>query len=362
MMIKDNTPLDYLRSWSLFLVSFALFFGITLFMGRFVEAQWDINLLLLLNPDNYVPVLDQLVIFQTDWGGFYMAVMTIGWLLAYYSSRRSERAQAMTQKIFYGLGVLFGLWYGAGMFIQKKGIFWWGKVEYTSVFFLLGLVLFGGFVLIGWLLTRLDDEDQYKITQACWLVLVCVFFVNTLGEDNIKALVKRPRPLHDDNAAWNGAIRRLDDEVVRGGFSYISGHTSSFWAQTVVFFWLIRSWRIRIPLLALGLFHGYTRIYTTAHFPYCVIMATFFGFGVSSMVYFCFWNHKHLPLLAMLSVGVSLLLVAKAPQRPIAWTIIGISVLWFVLWHLLNRDRDEAPMVSGALYPFGEPPATPRRG
>ena len=356
MMIKDHTPATHLRAWDFFLVRFVLFFGVTLFLGRFVEAQWDINLLLFLNPDNYVPLLDQLVIFQTDWGAYYMAVLTIAWLVGYYSSRRSVRAQEITQKIYYGLAVVFGLWHGAGMFIQKKGIFWWGKVEYTSVFLLLGLVLFGGFFLIGRLLTELSDDDQRKITQACWLVIVCVFFVNTLGEDPINAFVKRPRPLHDSNEAWNGAIRRLDDEVVRGGFSYISGHTSSFWAQTVVFFWLIRSWRIRLPLLALGIFHGYTRIYTTAHFPYCVIMATFFGFGVSSMVYYCFWNHRHLPLLAMMSVGISLLMIAKASQRPIALAVIAISLIWFGVWHLLNRGKESPPLVSAALFPFGEPP------
>ncbi|HOD96487.1 MAG TPA: phosphatase PAP2 family protein [Candidatus Hydrogenedentes bacterium] len=355
MMLKDNTAVSYARAWALFLVSYAVFFGITLFMGKFIEADWDIRLLLFMNPDHYVPILDQLVIFQTDWGAFYMGLLTIAWLVGYYASRSSAEAQTRTKYVYYVLAVLFGLWYGAGMFVQKKGIFWWGKAEYTSVFLLLGLVLFGGLMMIGTLFTRLSDDDQRKITQACWLVLLCVFFVNAVGEDTIKALIKRPRPLHEANNAWNGAIRVLPDEVVKGSYSYISGHTSSFWAQTVVFFWLIKSWRIRIPLLALGIFHGYTRIYTTAHFPYCVIMATFFGFGVSSMVYYCFWNHRHLPLLAMLSVGASLLMVAKASQRPVALGVIVISLVWFAVWHLINRGNAPAPAVSDALYPFGEP-------
>jgi len=46
MMLKDNTAVSYARAWALFLVSYAVFFGITLFMGKFIEADWDIRLLL----------------------------------------------------------------------------------------------------------------------------------------------------------------------------------------------------------------------------------------------------------------------------------------------------------------------------
>ena len=245
------------------------------------------------------------------------------------------------------LGILFGIWYGLGAVIHDKGIFYWHEYTYPAVFPLLGLILLAGFYFAGNLYIRLDDENQRKLAHAFWLTLVALFFVNVIGEDTIKQWIARPRPLSEANAAWNGAIRQLPDEIVRGGYSYISGHTSSFWAQTLIFFWLIKSWRFRAPLLALGVFHGFTRIYTAAHFPYCVIMATFFAVIVTSVLYHCLWNHRHLPLISMLLLCFALYRLQASVTLPAV--IAGITIVWFLASCYLNRNKPEPMPLGNAL-------------
>ncbi len=342
MIIKEHTLRNYVAAWSAFLGVYALIYGVTLFLGRFVDASWDINLLLFLNPDRYVPILDELVIFQTDFGGYYVALLLISWQVGYYLCRNSEAAQQRARVVFYGLAVLFALWHGLGFFIQKRGIFWWSEYEYPVVLLMLAATFAVGMSIAGNLYVWLDDEDQRKLAHAFWLMLLALFFVNIIGEDSIKEYVGRHRPLHGAYEAWNSGIRILPDEVVRGSYSYISGHTSSFWAQILIYFWLFKSWRLRGFLAVLGLFHGFTRIYTAAHFPYCVLMATVFAFTVTSMLYVCLWNHKHLPILAMTFLCGGLYLMTKSPAIPAS--IFGLSVFWFLAnryWMRNNPDSEE---------------------
>ena len=347
MIIRQGTGREHAIAWSLFLLSYSVLFGVTLFLGRFVDAGWDKALLLLLNPDNYIPVLDELVILQTDWAAFYLAVLPLAWLIGYYSSRRSLVAQARARRVFQALAVLFGLWYGLGVLNLGKGVFWWGEYEYPVIFLPLGLLFFTGFYIGGNLFVLLDDENQRKLAQAIWLSFIAVFFVNLVGEDTIKSMVQRHRPLHSTYESWNDQIRIIPDEVVRGSYSYISGHTSSFWAQTIIFFMLIKSLRFRIPLLLLGLFHGYTRIYTAAHFPYCVMMATFFGIAVTALIYHCFWNHKHLPLLTMLLFAVAMWELGLSPVY--SGALVIVSIAWFAVDRYRHRNSPVPEPLSGTL-------------
>lgn len=348
MIIRTGTLSEHIRAWCVFLLSFACIFLVTLFLGKFAGAAWDTRLLLFLNPDKYIPILDELVIFQTDFGAFYLAIIPLVWQIGYYWSRNNRQKQERAQTVFRFLAVIVGIWHGLGMFIQKRGIFWWGEYEYSLVFLPLGIVLFGGLWCAGALFVRFTDADQRKLSHAFWLSFMAVFFVNVIGEDNIKELIARSRPLHESNASWNGQIRIMQDEIVRGSFSYISGHSSSFWAQTFIYFLLIKSWQIRVPIILLGLFHGYTRLYTAAHFPYCVFMATLFGISVTSLVYYCLWNHKHAALVTMLFVCAVLFLMGS---KPIIWlSVLGITVLWFLIYQYKHRHQGEFDSIGNALY------------
>lgn len=336
MIIKTGSVREHALAWLAFLPAFAAVFGITWFFGRFVDASWDINLLLLLNPDTYIPVLDELIILQTDFGGLCVVLIPLIWTIGYYCSRNRPIAQARARRVLHVLGVVLAIWYGLGMFIQDRGIFYWSKYEHPIVFLPLAFILFTGLFFAGNLYVWLDDEDQAKLAHAFWLTLVTVFFVNAIGEDTIKAWVARPRPLNDAYAAWNGAIRILPDEIVRGSYSYISGHTSSFWAETFIYFLVVKSWRFRVPILIVGAFHGFARIYTAAHFPYCVIMASVFAIAVATLVYHCLWNHRHLPLLAVLLLSSAAYLLTEKILVPAV--IAGIAILWFLVHQYLTRE------------------------
>ncbi len=350
MIIEDNTPREYVRAWAIFLGCYGALYAITVFLGRFADAPWDINLLLLLNPDAYIPGLDEAVILVTDFSTYYFCVLLLAWQVGYYCSRENDTAQDWVRYIFYALAAVFGVWHSLGVIIQERGIFWWSEYEYAIVFLPLGIAFAAGFVVAGNLFMWLDDDDQRKLAHAFWLTLLAVFFVNFIGEDFIKEIVARHRPLHSTYEAWNHQARIIPDEVVRGSYSYISGHTSSFWALVTVYFWLFRNTKIRVGLALWALFHGYTRIYTAAHFPYCCIMATFFAFPVTSLMYYCLWNHRALSLLAMTGLAIGLYLFLESPL--IAATFWGVSVAWFLVYHYVLQGAPDAPEPMDAAITF----------
>lgn len=351
MIIKNNTVREHITGWAIFLGCYTIIYGITLFMARFIDAQWDIQTLLFLNPDHYVPVLDEMVILQTDFATYFFAILLIAWQIGYYCIRnRRPEAQQTTRTVFYVLAGVFGVWHALGVVIQHKAIFWWGDYEYPVVFLPLGIAFAVGFAVAGNLYLWLDKEDQRKLAHAFWLTLLAVFFVNVLGEDIVKQTVARHRPLHETYDAWNGQIRILSDEVVRGSYSYFSGHTSSFWALTMIYFWLFRSWKIRIGLVLWALFHGYTRLYTAAHFPYCVFMATFFAIPVTSLIYYCFWNHCHIQLVATIALALGLFLLAKTPVVPSVLLLIILT--WYAVYRYRTRNEPQPPDFTSGTIDF----------
>lgn len=349
MIIKNGTLKEHAKGWGIFICVYGIVYAITLFMARFVDASWDIQTLLFLNPDSYIPVLDEMVILQTDFATYFFVMLLLAWQIGYYCIRnRKPEAALRTRKIFYILGAVFFIWHALGMFFQEKSIFWWESHEYNIIFLFLGIAFAIGFAIAGNLYVRLNAEDQRKLAHAFWLTLLAVFFVNVLGEDIVKETVQRHRPLHETYQAWNGQIRILQDEVVRGSYSYFSGHTSSFWALTMIYFWLFKSWKVRIGLVLWAAFHGFTRIYTTAHFPYCVIMATFFAVPVTSMIYYCLWNHRQIQVIAPLLLTCGLFMLAKSPTVPSI--ILAIILIWFAIhWFLTRNKPAKPPMVDASI-------------
>lgn len=277
---------DVLFRWGLFLGLFGLLYQATYTLGVFVDAPWDIQVLLWGNPDRYIPVLDELVILCTDFDTYLVVLVLLCWQIGYYICRGRAGRQAVMAKVFHGLGITAGLWHLAGLFLHKKAIFWWPEYEYTPVFIPLAAAFYAAFYFMGRLYVRMRDEDQRLLARAFWLVLLAVVFTNVIGEDNIKATVQRHRPLHDTYSEWNGAVRVMNDEIVRGSYSYISGHASSFFTMLAVYFWALRSRKLGAALLAWAAFHAFTRIYTAAHFPYCTLMGSLFGFTVATMIWF----------------------------------------------------------------------------
>lgn len=283
---NGGAALDTAKRWSLFLALFGLLYLFTYVLGIFCDAPWDIKLLLLGNPDRYIPVLDELVILSTDFDTYFFVLVALAWQIGYFISRGSARRKEIMARVFIGLGVLFALWHGAGLFVHKWKIFWWSEYDYKVVFIPLAIAFYAAFHFMGRLYVRMSDDDQRRLMWAFWLALLAVVFTNMIGEDHIKASVQRHRPLHESYQEWNGAVRILKDEIVRGSYSYISGHASSFFTLLGLYFWVFRHRGIRAALLGWAAFHAYTRVYTAAHFPYCTIMGSLFGFAVATMIWF----------------------------------------------------------------------------
>ncbi|MCK5863166.1 MAG: hypothetical protein KAH38_11825, partial [Candidatus Hydrogenedentes bacterium] len=77
MIIKENTIREHAVGWAIFLSCYAVLYSTALFMARFVDSSWDTRLLLFLNPDSYIPVLDELIILQTDFATYLFAIILI---------------------------------------------------------------------------------------------------------------------------------------------------------------------------------------------------------------------------------------------------------------------------------------------
>jgi len=293
MLLHENSRArDKVRAWLVLWAVYAVLFGVTLFMGRFCDAPWDIRLLLWGNPDQYIPVLDEWVIFETDFATYFLAFMFIGWQISYYISRGSDRRKQKTRRVWHVLAVVFGVWHLLGAwYAGEKAIFFWGAHEYWMVFIPLGIAFFLGSWWVGESVVRMDDKDQRKLATVFWLTLLAVLFINVIGEDTIKAIVKRHRPQHDSYAAWNSGIRSINDEVVRASYSYISGHASGFVAQVGLLIWVVRNRYLKAALIAWVVFHAWTRVYTAVHFPYDVFMASVFAFANCTLIYFCLWKY-----------------------------------------------------------------------
>lgn len=285
---KWQGPAQFALRSVLFLTLFTALFSVYLFLGKFVDAPWDKAVLLFLNPDVKIPVLDQLVILETDFATYWVAISLIAWTIGYYSSRGSESRREKTCTVMHVLGVLWCVWHLCGLFVWKQGIFWWSEPHDKIVFVPLALAFYASFRLIGLSYVRLSDETQQRLAGLFWMTIVAVIFTNMIGEDKLKSIVQRHRPLHESYAPWNEAIRILPDEVVRGSYSYISGHASSFFALVTAFAWAFKSWKVRTVLWGWAAFHAFNRIYTAAHWPYDTILGALFGFIVASMVYFIF--------------------------------------------------------------------------
>lgn len=283
---EGGAALDTAKRWALFLVLFGLLYLFTYVLGIFADSQWDIKLLLLGNPDRHIPVLDELVILSTDFDTYFFVLVTLAWQIGYFIARGSARRKEIMARVFIGLGVFFALWHGAGLFVHNWKIFWWPEYEYKVVFIPLAIAFYAAFHFMGRLYVRMSEDDQRRLMWAFWLALLAVVFTNVIGEDYMKASVQRHRPLHEYYQEWNGSVRILKDEIVRGSYSYISGHASSFFTLLGLYFWVFRQRGIRAALLGWAAFHAYTRIYTAAHFPYCTIMGSLFGFAVATMIWF----------------------------------------------------------------------------
>jgi undecaprenyl-diphosphatase len=266
--------------------------AVMLVLGRFINAPWDEKLLLALNPDHYIPVIDELMVFVTDFSVYMIGWLALSWEIGWLCCRGSATRRRRTAWVFRVLAVLMAAWHMAGIWIHDTGIFWWPAYEYSIIFLPLGICFFLIFFMNGESYVRLESETLRHLHRLFWITLLAIAITSPLVQDLIKEQIARPRPLNDAWSAWNHQLRVIPDETVRGSFSYISGHSSALFTLLTPLFWAVRKPWLRIALFAWAALHAYTRVYTAVHFPYCCIMGSLFGFGVSTIIYFSFQGRR----------------------------------------------------------------------
>jgi len=233
-----------------------------------------------MNPDAYVPGVDEFFRAVSDYSNFWLSVPLIFWAIAYGLYRLFRGGRQVFVAILAVLAVLM-----AGLAIAGKI---WPNPELAGANVLLVVGTLMTFGAAAWAMHSLSEDGLRRLAGLFSLVLITVLLTHFAGSAPLKKSVARPRPLNDVHKPWNEQLRSIPDEVVRGFNSYPSGHTSGTFSLITPFFWFARDRRVRGGILAWGVLQGVSRVYTVAHFPFCCIAGGLLGFGIGTMVFFLF--------------------------------------------------------------------------
>jgi membrane-associated phospholipid phosphatase len=78
------------------------------------------------------------------------------------------------------------------------------------------------------------------------------------------------------------------DEIVRGGYSYYSGHSSGLFAAVTPMIWAVKNPKLKLFFFGWATLHAFSRIYLAAHYPFCVLIGSIAGFIWGTLVVICF--------------------------------------------------------------------------
>jgi membrane-associated phospholipid phosphatase len=245
----------------------------------------DQTILAAINPDSYVPGLDQFIRALTDYTNFLiftpLASFATAYLL-YVIVRKKGRP------VFTGLLAIETV---ALAVMAAMGKIWPNKT-YVGANVLLVIAILVAFGAAAYLFQRLDHKAMLQVFVVFWLVFASGYFAGEFATGKIKNAVARPRPLNDANKPWNEKVRIIPDEVLRGKNSFPSGHTSGTFGLLTPLFWYVRNPKGRAAILGWGGLQGFARVYTAAHFPFCVLMGAFLGFSFGTIIYFAFTSKR----------------------------------------------------------------------
>lgn len=240
----------------------------------------DKAILAAINPDTYFPVMDQFMRALTDYTNFLIVAPLLSYGVAFLLF-------GVTRRSFKGFfTVLLALWTVVLAVAAAQGGIWPNK-SYASVNVLLALGILLAFGTVTYLFHCLNHRQMASLFLVGALMLLSGEICGELLTSRLKDAVARPRPFNDANKPWNEGVRPIPDELLRGRNSYPSGHTSGTFSLLAPLFWYVRDRRGRAALFTWGCLQGLSRVYTAAHFPYCVFMGGVLGFGAGTLVFFC---------------------------------------------------------------------------
>ncbi|MGL5245852.1 MAG: phosphatase PAP2 family protein, partial [Sarcina sp.] len=124
-------------------------------------------------------------------------------------------------------------------------------------------------------------KKKYRILGI--LTLSALILNTILGEGLIKHIVQRPRPFN--------TLSGLDIIIRKPmGYSFPSGHTSSAFAAVFMLSYYFKKYRL--PLMALAILTGFSRIYLLVHYPSDVLCGVLLGLISFSIVLYIYKNTK----------------------------------------------------------------------
>jgi membrane-associated phospholipid phosphatase len=232
-------------------------------------------LLLAVNRSSQVPGLNALMILVTDFSVPYVAVLLSLWGLGAEALERGWVRARTLEIAFPVVGCSIALW--LSIWFVPTYTEWTAPLA-TSVLAIAGLTFAGRSY------RRLPPETLSRFRRVFWLSVLSILIVEACIELLVWHTPFRPRPFAHENALWNSALLVVPDEYVRHGNSYVSGHAATLFALLTPFIWAVRRTSLKILLLAWATLHAVSRVYVAAHFPYCVVMASFLGASVATLL------------------------------------------------------------------------------
>ena len=265
-----------MREWICLIFGFVVLTAIFYAFSFLIDDEIDWRILLLLNPNSPIPVVDDLMILITDFSMPLFVLVFLFWEIGYQASKRARIAKKNVENSLKIIGIIFST-------IITSAYFWAGY-EHRSIFFPLAIIFAGAFWLMGSTIGRYKEEKLRQVNRLFWITILAALLTELASEEIIKDAVMRPRPLSDAYAVYNKEIRTVADEIVRGGNSYVAGHSAAFFAMiTPMIYFASKRW-LKAGLLLWALVHAFTRVYLAAHFPYCSLMGALFGFSMATLV------------------------------------------------------------------------------
>ncbi len=312
---------------------FAVAFGVLYAAGRFLVPLTDgadKAILAAINPDTYAPGLDELFRAINDYTNPLILLPFICWMIFYALYSLPPRKKIIYYLVFtivmLTLSALIYRSYGKtalpnlipvfvvlavapllGILPARKPVLCrafavvsvillavmyknWENKTYIGANVLMVLMSVAAFGTFIWMFRTMDDDTMRRFSRVFWLVLLAAVLTDFGITQPIKNAIARPRPFNDANKPWNESVRPIPDEILRGTNSFPSGHTSGAFALLTPLFWFTRDRRVRAGLILWGTLQGVGRVYTAAHFPFCVFMGGLLGFSMGTLVFFTLWG------------------------------------------------------------------------
>ncbi len=254
-------------------------FGVVYAAGKLLvplTTPADRAILAAVNPSAYLPGFDELFRAINDYTDPFILLPLLCWMIAFGVYRRLPgRKQAIAVVFSIVAFVLIGITFAISRNKTYVGV--------NVLLVIMGLAAFGTVI---WMFIRMDDDMMRRFARVFWLVALAGLLTDAGITQPIKHMIKRPRPLSAENKPWNEHLRPVPDELLRGNNSYPSGHASGAFALLTPLFWFARDRRVRAGLMGWAVLQGIGRVYTVAHFPFCVLMGGLLGFWMGTLVFF----------------------------------------------------------------------------